>query len=91
MKILVVGDIMLDKYITGKVNRLSPEAPVPIVNVQSENYILGGSANVANNLAKIEVETHIVGIVGNDQNGQIVKNLLYKNKSSGCCWNSTIS
>ena len=48
-KILVIGDVMIDCYLTGKVSRISPEAPVPIVNVQSRSYRLGGAANVALN------------------------------------------
>ena len=54
LKILVIGDIMLDEYITGDVERISPEAPVPILNFKSNKYVLGGSGNVAHNLSNID-------------------------------------
>lgn len=65
-KILVIGDIMLDKYIWGKVSRISPEAPVQIVNVERETYAPGGAANVANNIASLNATTYMAGIIGND-------------------------
>ena len=52
-KILIVGDVMLDKYYFGKVDRISPEAPVPIVNIQKEESRLGGASNVANNIVSL--------------------------------------
>lgn len=64
--ILVVGDIMLDKYIFGKVERISPEAPVPIVTVEKENYVPGGAANAASNVSCLKGNAFLVGIVGND-------------------------
>jgi len=79
-KILVIGDIMLDKYIWGKVSRISPEAPVQIVNVERESYAPGGAANVANNAAALGAGTYIASIIGND----IAKNILVselKNRS----------
>ena len=51
IKIAVIGDLMLDEYIMGKVDRISPEAPVPVVKVTEEKFVLGGAANVINNLA----------------------------------------
>jgi len=75
-KILVVGDMMLDKYIIGEVKRISPEAPVPVVNVREEKYTLGGSNNVAHNLARLGMECYSFGIIGQDSNGQIIKNML---------------
>jgi len=75
-RVLVVGDIILDKYIEGKVTRVSPEAPVPIVNVISERLVLGGCANVAHNLANLGIDTTILGVIGNDANGKQVKELL---------------
>ncbi len=67
-KILIFGDIMLDKYFTGKVSRISPEAPVPIVKVTNEHMTLGGSANVANNIAKLGNRPILLGFIGKDKN-----------------------
>ena len=77
---LVIGDVMLDKYIFGEVTRISPEAPVPILEKQSESYRMGGAANVAANLAGLGIKTFLCGIVGGDHNAQLLKDLL-KNKS----------
>lgn len=76
LKILVVGDVMLDRYIFGKVERISPEAPVPVVEVQREEFRLGGAGNVAHNLASLGVKTYLVGAVGQDYGAQIVRRLL---------------
>ncbi|MBS3135489.1 D-glycero-beta-D-manno-heptose-7-phosphate kinase [Candidatus Woesearchaeota archaeon] len=65
-KIVILGDLMLDKYIFGKVDRISPEAPVPIVRVESEKYVPGGAANAAANVSALGGEAHLFGIVGND-------------------------
>ncbi|HMD35098.1 MAG TPA: D-glycero-beta-D-manno-heptose-7-phosphate kinase [Vicinamibacterales bacterium] len=64
--ILVVGDVMLDRFIVGRVTRISPEAPVPVVQFQSEHVRLGGAANVAHNLAALGARTSLVGLVGAD-------------------------
>jgi len=66
-KILVIGDIMLDKYVWGDVSRISPEAPVQVVNVLKETYEVGGAANVANNVSALSGKATMVGIVGNDE------------------------
>jgi len=66
-KILVIGDIMLDKYIWGNVSRLSPEAPVQVVKVDKESYAPGGAANVANNVAALNGTTYMIGLTGYDQ------------------------
>lgn len=63
---LVIGDVMLDRYLMGEVGRISPEAPVPIVLVKSEQLRAGGAANVAANLALLGIRTHLVGCVGDD-------------------------
>lgn len=63
-RILVVGDVMLDKYYYGEVNRISPEAPVPVTHVLRTEETLGGAANVAHNLALLGCETSIAGFVG---------------------------
>ena len=54
VRIAVVGDMMLDEYLIGKVNRISPEAPVPVVNIEEERVVLGGASNLANNLRSLE-------------------------------------
>ena len=64
--VLVIGDVMLDRFIVGRVTRISPEAPVPVVHFQSEHVRLGGAANVANNLAALGARASLVGIVGAD-------------------------
>src|SRR5215510_1233069 len=64
--ILVVGDVMLDRFIVGRVTRISPEAPVPVVRFQSEHVRLGGAANVAHNVAVLGGRPSLVGIVGDD-------------------------
>ena len=66
-KILVVGDIMLDKYIWGEVSRISPEAPVQVVNVKKETYAPGGASNVASNVSALNGKAFMVGLVGNDE------------------------
>lgn len=78
-KILIVGDIMLDRYFFGGVSRISPEAPVPIVNVQKSKYLLGGAGNVAMNVAELEATATLVGFVGEDSTANLVKDLLKAN------------
>lgn len=68
-RILVIGDIMLDTFLWGEVSRISPEAPVPVVEVQAESQLLGGSANVANNVAGLGGQVVVSGVVGNDSAG----------------------
>jgi len=75
-RVLVVGDIMLDRYWFGEVERISPEAPVPVVKVQRREDRLGGAANVARNIAALGAQVSLVGIVGNDEPGQQVNALL---------------
>lgn len=67
---LVIGDVMLDRYLLGEVNRISPEAPVPVVLIKSEQQRVGGAANVAANLALLGIPTQIIGIIGKDNEGQ---------------------
>jgi rfaE bifunctional protein kinase chain/domain len=67
--VLVVGDLMLDHFVIGRVDRISPEAPVPVVQFDHESYRLGGAANVANNVATLGGRVEIAGIVGNDPEG----------------------
>ncbi len=70
---LVVGDVMLDKYITGHVDRISPEAPVPVVRVESESSAIGGAGNVAANVVALGARARIVGCAGEDENGSTLK------------------
>lgn len=76
--IIVIGDIMLDRYLNGEVNRISPEAPVPIVKIKSEYTVLGGAANVANNISSLGSPCKLFGHIGNDQNGTILNNITNK-------------
>ncbi len=75
-KILVIGDLMLDKYLWGKVERISPEAPVPVFEVERETVNLGGACNVANNIAALDAKAYIIGVIGKDNNGEVLKKLL---------------
>ena len=71
-KVLVVGDLMLDEFVWGKVSRISPEAPVPVVWVQSESFMPGGAANVANNITALGGQAAVVGVVGTDRWGEVL-------------------
>lgn len=75
-RILVVGDIILDHYIWGLVDRISPEAPVPVVDVKEENYNLGGAANVAANIVSLGGRATVLGIRGNDIHGEVLEDLM---------------
>ena len=70
-KVLVIGDVMLDKYYFGEVSRISPEAPVPIAHVLEVKETLGGAANVVHNLALLGCQTSIIGQIGRDNHGEI--------------------
>ena len=74
--ILVIGDLMIDHYIHGNATRLSPEAPVPIVNVKNESTTLGGAANVAQNLVALGAKVRLAGIVGDDAAGNELHGIL---------------
>lgn len=73
---LVVGDIGIDKYVMGRVTRISPEAPVPVVEVTKEWYKLGLAANISHNLKSMGVDSTLCGIIGNDQNGTVFEHQL---------------
>lgn len=77
-KILIIGDVMLDEYLLGKTTRFSPEAPVPIIEVEKISYVPGGAANVANNVNSLGYEAVLVGVVGRDENGIRLRKLLRK-------------
>ncbi|MBQ3834380.1 MAG: D-glycero-beta-D-manno-heptose-7-phosphate kinase [Elusimicrobia bacterium] len=74
--ILVVGDTMVDRFIWGKVSRISPEAPVPVVEVKNETETLGGAGNVASNITSLGAKSYIVTVVGDDLNGLRMKEML---------------
>ncbi len=80
IKIAVIGDMMLDDYIIGSVDRISPEAPVPVVNVVEERFVLGGAANVVNNLSTLGAQTFSFGVIGDDSNGDRLTNEFAKNR-----------
>jgi rfaE bifunctional protein kinase chain/domain len=72
LRALVIGDIMLDRYVWGLVSRISPEAPVPIVDVHEETSRLGGAANVANNIVSLGASCELMGVIGEDASGQVL-------------------
>jgi len=76
LNVVVIGDIMLDRYLWGTVSRISPEAPVPVVNVDNTEYRVGGAGNVASNLASLECKSTILSITGSDHNATILQNKL---------------
>ena len=74
--ILIIGDLMVDQFIWGNVERISPEAPVPVVEVSKENLLLGGAANVAHNVSSLGGKVFVSGVVGHDAMGDILKSNL---------------
>jgi D-beta-D-heptose 7-phosphate kinase/D-beta-D-heptose 1-phosphate adenosyltransferase len=79
-RILVIGDLMLDEFVWGKVGRISPEAPVPVVEVTGESFYPGGAANVARNLRQFVERVEVIGMIGKDQTGQQLRDLLAQEK-----------
>src|SRR5581483_3732592 len=77
-RILVIGDLMLDEFIWGRVLRISPEAPVPVVDVTSESYYPGGAANVARNVREFAARTSVMGITGTGPHGARLADLLHQ-------------
>src|SRR4051812_24514243 len=75
-RVLVLRDVMLDQYVWGSLRRISPEAPVPVVELQKRSYIPGGAANTAANVAGLRGEVHLVGLVGADEPGRQVRRAL---------------
>jgi D-glycero-beta-D-manno-heptose-7-phosphate kinase len=82
-RVLVIGDVMLDQFIWGSVARISPEAPVPVVDFERESFMPGGAANVARNLIALNATTEIFGVVGSDPAARQLKELLAAQKV-GC-------
>jgi D-glycero-beta-D-manno-heptose-7-phosphate kinase len=78
LNVLVIGDVMLDHYIWGNVQRISPEAPVPVVEIKNETFATGGASNVAANLASVGAKVTLLGSVGCDKNGRKIKQLIKK-------------
>lgn len=85
-KVLVLGDVMLDRYWFGATNRISPEAPVPVVRVQDNEERAGGAANVAMNIASLNVPVQILGLIGQDETGTALTNLLQHQKLIVILW-----
>jgi len=75
-RVIVMGDIMLDHYLWGKTERISPEAPVPVVEVKREEYRLGGAANVVHNIASLGAVPLVIGLTGNDDRAAVMRTLL---------------
>jgi D-glycero-beta-D-manno-heptose-7-phosphate kinase len=73
VRVLVIGDLILDEFVWGDVSRISPEAPVPVVWVKKESFMPGGASNVANNLSALGADVHVVGVIGDDERGAILK------------------
>src|ERR1044071_6115652 len=79
-RILVVGDLMLDQFVWGNVRRISPEAPVPVVEFERESFMPGGAANVARNLTALQVPTELFGVVGQDESAERLRRLLLEQR-----------
>jgi len=79
-RIVVIGDLMLDEFVWGKVGRISPEAPVPVVEVTGESFYPGGAANVARNLREFTDGIAVIGLIGRDRSGQHLRELLAQRK-----------
>lgn len=84
-RILVIGDVMLDEFVWGKVSRISPEAPVPVVEVSRESSYPGGAANVARNLAEFTRSVRVLGVVGRDGYGAQLRGLLEEERIQTDC------
>ena len=83
-RILVIGDVILDRYIVGQVNRLSPEAPIPVLRPDSNRCTLGGAANVALNIATLGGQATLIGVAGEDAAGKEIQRLLDSTKGVAC-------
>ena len=74
--VLVIGDIMLDKFIYGNVERISPESPVPVLSIKREDQMLGGAGNALANLSGLNAAPHIISVIGEDEAGEALKSQL---------------
>ena len=79
-RVLVIGDVMLDIYLSGDARRISPEAPVPVVRIEQTLRLLGGAGNVALNIAALGGKATLVGVVGADPEGQLLENMLHESR-----------
>ncbi len=75
-QVLVIGDVMLDRYVWGRVDRISPEAPIPVLRIERTAAMLGGAGNVVRNIAALHAQTFFVGLVGDDSAGRDISDLL---------------
>src|SRR5436190_23321802 len=82
-KIVLIGDLMLDRYVYGNAERLSPEAPVPVLHYQRQEFRLGGAASVAANLAALQARTCVIGVIGGDPEGDQIERLLRETAPDG--------
>jgi rfaE bifunctional protein kinase chain/domain len=78
VSVLVIGDVMLDHYLSGDAERISPEAPVPVVRVEKERHLLGGAGNVARNIAALGGKPELISVIGADDPGKVLQDLLTK-------------
>ena len=78
-RILIVGDAIIDTYLWGEINRMSPEAPVPVVKFETKEHRLGGAANVALNIKALGAKPFILSIVGEDDNAKLMEKLINEN------------
>ena len=78
LRVLCVGDVMLDRFIYGQVDRISPEAPIPVFSIRDERAMLGGAGNVARNLVSLGAETAFVSVIGNDKVGRDILSMVGK-------------
>jgi len=84
IRVTVIGDVMLDRYISGEANRISPEAPVPVVNIMDTEYQLGGAGNVAANICYLGGQVSLVGVIGEDKEGERIRLLCDLNGINNC-------
>src|SRR6266702_1756017 len=82
-RVLVIGDVMLDQFLWGSVARISPEAPVPVVDFERESFMPGGAANVARNLTALNAPAELFGVVGRDHAAEELRRLLLSHRI-GC-------
>src|SRR5690348_15291335 len=75
-RVLIVGDLILDAYVTGDVARISPEAPIPVLTAKRREERLGGAGNVAANLVAMQAEVDVVGVLGDDANGRALREMM---------------
>jgi D-beta-D-heptose 7-phosphate kinase/D-beta-D-heptose 1-phosphate adenosyltransferase len=75
-RVLIVGDLILDSYVRGEVERISPEAPIPVLRARATEERLGGAGNVAANLRAMEAEVEVVGVLGDDSRGRRLRGML---------------